>query len=63
MPIYEYACTCGAEFEELVLRSSDEDELVCRSCGSKDVKRRMSRPSAARSVGERPPVGRCGPVG
>ena len=64
MPIYEYACTCGTQFEELVIRSGDEALVVCRSCGSKDVKRQMSRPSAVRTGSGGSPAGRdCGPVG
>lgn len=64
MPIYEYVCACGRQFEELVIRSADEALVVCRSCGGKDVKRQMSRPAAARSGGDRAAAGgRCGPVG
>jgi putative FmdB family regulatory protein len=66
MPIYEYACKpCGKVFEELVLRSSDEDEIACPSCSSAEVSRVMSRPAAARADGggaARPPRS-CGPVG
>jgi putative FmdB family regulatory protein len=64
MPIYEYACTCGSQFEELVIRRADEESLVCRTCGGKDLKRQMSRTSAARPGNERGTAGRgCGPVG
>jgi putative FmdB family regulatory protein len=68
MPIYEYACKpCGEVFEELVIRSSDEDEIACPKCRSAKVSRVMSRPAAARSGegasgGGRPARG-CGPVG
>ncbi|HET8540009.1 MAG TPA: zinc ribbon domain-containing protein, partial [Anaeromyxobacter sp.] len=45
MPIYEYACNpCGKVFEELVIRRSDEDEISCPSCKSREVSRVMSRP-------------------
>ncbi len=66
MPIYEYGCAaCGAGFEELIIRRSDEDEVSCPRCGSRSVARRMSRPAATRSAGTgtgSPPRG-CGPVG
>jgi putative FmdB family regulatory protein len=69
MPIYEYACTpCGEVFEELVIRSSDGDEIVCPRCKSAKVSRVMSRPAAARTgdggaPGARRPARGCGPVG
>jgi putative FmdB family regulatory protein len=69
MPIYEYACSpCGKGFEELLIRSSDADEVKCPSCGSRDVSRRMSRPAAARVRGgsggdAARPAPACGPVG
>ncbi len=66
MPIYEYACACGKSFEELVIRSTDEAEVKCPACGSREISRQMSRPAAAR-VGEggsvRPAARACGPVG
>ena len=68
MPIYEYACTrCGKGFEELIIRSSDADEVKCPSCGTAEVSRQMSRPAAARMGGgsasgvSAAPA--CGPVG
>jgi putative FmdB family regulatory protein len=35
MPIHEYACTCGQEFEALV-RSSDASPVQCPGCYSSD---------------------------
>jgi putative FmdB family regulatory protein len=65
MPIYEYACTCGTQFEQLILRRSDEAEVACPRCGSPDVKRQLSPTAIASGAGQRPsPGGRgCGPVG
>jgi len=67
MPIYEYACTpCGKQFEELVIRKSDEAEVKCPACGSAAIGRQMSRPAAARVGGEAGsarPARACGPVG
>ncbi len=43
MPIYVYTCrSCSAEFEELVFNSAAEQKIVCSSCQSKDVTRKMS---------------------
>lgn len=40
MPIYEYGCReCGSEFEKLV---SGKTEVVCPSCASARVMRRLS---------------------
>jgi putative FmdB family regulatory protein len=68
MPIYEYACKCGEVFEELIIRSSDADEIACPRCKSAKVSRVMSRPAAARTgAGDAPaarrPARACGPVG
>ena len=68
MPIYEYTCSrCGKGFEELIIRSSDGVEVKCPSCGTPDVRRKMSRPAAARvgsGGGEAAsPAPACGPVG
>jgi putative FmdB family regulatory protein len=41
MPIYEYTCDeCGAEFEKIVRRSSEE--IACPKCESLGVARRAS---------------------
>ncbi len=66
MPIYEYACSrCGKGFEELIIRRSDEDEVKCPSCGTREVSRRMSRPAAVGGGGGGGAVAgpSCGPVG
>ena len=44
MPIYEYACReCGFISGHLVRRPSDRRRLTCRSCGSKRLRKVMSR--------------------
>ncbi len=44
MPIYEYQCLlCKKISSFLLLRASEEVEPYCKACGSKDVKKRMSR--------------------
>ena len=43
MPMYEFDCpTCGQPFEELVRSSEVVKDVVCPSCGSHKVKRRLS---------------------
>ena len=43
MPIYEFDCkTCQKPFEELVLSASRIDKVTCPTCGSADVKKKMS---------------------
>jgi putative FmdB family regulatory protein len=38
MPIYELRCErCGHQFEELVFRRSEIEELACPRCGAADV--------------------------
>jgi putative FmdB family regulatory protein len=67
MPIYEYGCpACKADFETLILRTSDLAEVACPTCGSRKVSRRMSRPAATRSGGGSAsggPPPNCGPIG
>jgi putative FmdB family regulatory protein len=40
MPIYEYECCCGHEFE-LLVRNADS-KGICPVCGSEDNKRKFS---------------------
>lgn len=50
MPIYEYHCeACGADFEELILSRSAQDDVKCKSCGSAQIVKLLSS-SAVRSV-------------
>jgi len=43
MPIHEYRCTqCGHQFEEIIIRSSDADDVRCPECGAKRTERLMS---------------------
>lgn len=66
MPIYEYACTCGKVFEQLIVRKSDEAEVSCPTCESREVSRVLSRTAAPRTGGGPQSFGgggSCGPVG
>jgi putative FmdB family regulatory protein len=43
MPIYEFVCKeCAKNFEDLVLSSSQINEVICPVCGSGQVKKKMS---------------------
>lgn len=43
MPIYEYRCKeCGEEFEKFVRSMTAEEEVVCPSCGSPQVEKKIS---------------------
>lgn len=54
MPIFEYQChSCSHEFEKLVF-ASDEPEITCPACNSRDVIKKMS---AASFMG--PSIGTC----
>ncbi len=44
MPIYEYKCQDCSEVSEILVRSSKEQQIVCSSCGSKDVHKQFSVP-------------------
>jgi putative FmdB family regulatory protein len=44
MPIYEYECrTCQAQFQWLVMKTAEQKGLSCPSCGSRKLKRLISR--------------------
>ena len=50
MPIYEYTCeSCRKKFDVLTLRVSEDPMAVCKHCGSKKVRRLMSRFAMVRS--------------
>ena len=43
MPIYEFDCpSCGEPFEELVRNSEAVKDVVCPTCGSRKVKKKLS---------------------
>ena len=44
MPIYEYECkSCGREFQALVLKRAEEDQVKCDKCGARDLRKLISR--------------------
>ncbi len=43
MPLYEFECrSCGAEFEKLVLKAAEAENVKCPSCDSKEVEEKIS---------------------
>ena len=43
MPIYEFICNeCGFEFEKLVRKSSDNNEIECPECHSFSLEEKVS---------------------
>jgi putative FmdB family regulatory protein len=50
MPIYEYLCpACNGSFQKLVTGFRDPSGLACPRCGSKEVRRAVSRVSVVKS--------------
>lgn len=43
MPIYEYNCKKCNTVSEFLVGISQEEEIKCKKCGSKDVQKIMSR--------------------
>ncbi len=44
MPIYEYQCHgCHRQFQSLIMGREDEKNLLCPKCGSRNLKRLISR--------------------
>jgi putative FmdB family regulatory protein len=43
MPLYEFGCrSCGMEFEKLVLKAAEAEDVKCPSCNSKEVEEKLS---------------------
>ena len=54
MPIYEYYCeACKKLSSFLLLRTTEPIEPYCRGCGSKEVKRMLSRVTVLKSEEKR----------
>jgi len=44
LPIYEYGCqSCGKEFQYLVLKKEDKEDLSCPQCNGRDLRKLVSR--------------------
>jgi putative FmdB family regulatory protein len=64
MPIYEFRCAdCGHVFEELVLRSSDQEELACPKCAGRHVERVLSACCVGAAGGDGGAAAACVPRG
>jgi len=68
MPLYEFDCqTCDEAFEELVLSPGRLGEVICPTCGSTKVKKKLSTFAAntgSSASGQRMSVGAaCAPGG
>ena len=47
MPIYEYKCEeCGKKTEIFIKSKDDKENLACKHCGSKKLKKLISAPAA-----------------
>ena len=43
MPLYEFECrACRNEFEKLVLKAAEAEDVKCPSCNSRDVEEKIS---------------------
>lgn len=52
MPLYSFECKdCEDEFEELVISSSQTDQVCCPTCGSSKVQRQLSQVAAIKISG------------
>ena len=44
MPIYEYQCLgCKEHFQSLIMKSEEEENLICPECGGNRLKKLISR--------------------
>jgi len=44
MPIYEYRCrSCELEFQHLIMKKGEEEDLLCPKCGGRRIHRLISR--------------------
>jgi putative FmdB family regulatory protein len=63
MPIYEFICLkCGHEFEKLVRKSSDNNEIQCPECHSENLEEKVSS-FASVSTNGTSGVSNCTPSG
>ena len=52
MPLYEFECrACGTEFERLVLKAAEAENVKCPSCESKEVEEKISSFAAVSKSG------------
>lgn len=64
MPLYEYTCLkCGAEFEKLVLKSSDMEDVSCPACKSREFEEKVSSFASVSTNGTSGGAAHCAPSG
>ena len=52
MPLYEYEClSCGCQFQYLIMKRGQEEDITCPECGDRKIKKNISR--AAYHVSEK----------
>lgn len=50
MALYEYRCAeCGTEFEKIISPANQKKKVVCPTCSSKRVKRKLSLFASSRA--------------
>jgi putative FmdB family regulatory protein len=60
MPMFEFKCAeCKSEFEALVYRVSEKEEVKCPNCGGLDLEEKISRFASGPGAG----AGDCAPSG
>ena len=58
MPIYDFECReCGKNFEQLVRREADIEQVACPSCSTRHVIRSLSLPAAPAATSMAMPMG------
>ena len=63
MPLFEYTCLeCGNDFELLVLKSSEMDDLKCPVCGGNRLEQKVSAFASISDSGASS-VSNCAPSG
>jgi putative FmdB family regulatory protein len=63
MPLFEYVCLeCGAEFEKLIMKNTEADDISCPACNSRKLEEKFSSFSAASSNGSSS-LSNCAPSG
>lgn len=54
MPIYEYQCrSCDIQFQAVIMRKEEEENLLCPECSGKKLKKLISRVAYHVSEGDR----------
>jgi putative FmdB family regulatory protein len=58
MPMFEFKCAeCKSEFEALVYRVSEKEEVKCPNCGGLDLEEKISRFASGPGAGDCAPSG------